>query len=158
MASSATSPLGLSRLLLSRLPSGTRMALTTPPAVNAWSNTLTVLPATAALTSSSSSPNRTSGLSLPYLPMASAYVMRRKGVARSTPLTCLNMALTSPSMVPRMPSWSVQAISRSSCVNSGCRSARRSSSRKQRAICVCVGGWGGGGARGKPAGSGRWRG
>ena len=24
------------------------------------------------------------------------------------------------------------------CVNSGCRSARRSSSRKQRAICICM--------------------
>ena len=41
-----------------------------------------------------------------------------------------------------MASRSIHAISRSSCVNSGWRSARRSSSRKHRAICS-----GGGGAR-----------
>mmetsp|Transcript_22825 Transcript_22825/g.70934 ORF Transcript_22825/g.70934 Transcript_22825/m.70934 type:complete len:279 (-) Transcript_22825:561-1397(-) len=135
IASAATSPLGgFRREFEILLPSGTTHALTTPPSATHPEKTLNPHPATAAETSLSSSAKRVSGLSQPYLPMASSYVMRGKGVGRSTPSTSLKIALTRSSCSARMVSWSANASSMSSCVNSGCRSARRSSSRKHLAI------------------------
>jgi len=42
----------------------------------------------------------------------------------------------SPSIIRKMSSRSMNDISMSICVNSGCRSARRSSSRKHLTICA----------------------
>mmetsp|Transcript_24006 Transcript_24006/g.71211 ORF Transcript_24006/g.71211 Transcript_24006/m.71211 type:complete len:281 (-) Transcript_24006:12-854(-) len=133
-ASAATSPLGLRRLLEMALPSGTRQQRTVPPSSSAAEKTRKPHPRTASDRSDSSSPYRKSGLSLPYLSIASSYVMRRNGAWMSMPATFLNTAATSPSISVWICTSSINATSRSSCVNSGWRSARRSSSRKQRAI------------------------
>ena len=58
--------------------------------------------------------------------------------AATTPGPRISLAsrAASPSITPMMSSASMNDISTSNCVNSGCRSARRSSSRKQRATCT----------------------
>ena len=80
-------------------------------------------------------PKRTSGLSTPKRSMASCHVRRGNGVvmAPRKPLAdhAEEMARSSTA---KTSSSSTKDISRSSWVNSGWRSARRSSSRMQRAI------------------------
>ena len=88
------------------------------------------------LISFSSKPKRMSGLSEPKRSIASRQGRRRKGVWTSTSSTSLNTRFRKPSWMDMMSSSLVKDISRSIWVNSGCRSARRSSSRKQRAICI----------------------
>src|SRR2546422_4028558 len=58
--------------------------------------------------------------------------MRGNGLAISTPSTSRQSAVTSSSTAAKTSSWVTNDISRSICVNSGCRSRRRSSSRKDR--------------------------
>ena len=65
--------------------------------------------------------------------MASAYVMRGKGRATSTPASAQRRT-NSGSISSTMVSMRGNDISTSTWVNSGWRSARRSSSRKQRTI------------------------
>mmetsp|Transcript_6209 Transcript_6209/g.21831 ORF Transcript_6209/g.21831 Transcript_6209/m.21831 type:complete len:378 (+) Transcript_6209:175-1308(+) len=133
-ASLHSSPLGgLSLAFAIRPPSGTRQHFTTPPASTAFENTAKPHPRAASVTSYSSRPNLRSGLSEPYDPIASAYDMRRNGLGRSTPAASLNAAAVSSSARSMMASCGANATSMSSCVNSGCLSALRSSSRKHRA-------------------------
>ncbi len=79
-------------------------------------------------------PKRRSGLSLPYLAIDSSKGMRRNGRGISIPSTSFQSRTTSPSMTSKMSFCSTKLISTSIWVNSGCRSTRRSSSRKQRTI------------------------
>ena len=74
------------------------------------------------------------GLSAPYRVMASFQVTRRKGRESSIPFTSFMTAARRRSVTPCTSSSSTKLISRSIWVNSGWRSARRSSSRKHRAI------------------------
>ena len=59
--------------------------------------------------------------------------MRGNGVGSLTPAAA-NAAAINFSTTPKTVSGRGKLISRSTCVNSSCRSALRSSSRKQRAI------------------------
>ena len=79
-------------------------------------------------------PKRRSGLSEPYFSIASIHGMRRSGSRKSRPSTSWNMCLAHRSKTSSTSSCSTNDISQSICVNSGWRSARRSSSRKQRTI------------------------
>ena len=131
----------ISRRVAPPIP-GAVMPFTRPPDASASSNTrkpLAGVPSGATSTdprSYSSIPKRRSGLSDPNRSIASSYsktgngisrIGRSGAVARVTPITMCSMkALTVSS--------STKLISRSSWVNSGCRSPRMSSSRKQRAI------------------------
>ena len=80
-------------------------------------------------------PQRRSGLSDPYFAIASEYAMRGNGVSIVRPTTA-KMSTISGSMIPKIVSGRANDISTSTCVNSGCRSARRSSSRKHLQICT----------------------
>ncbi len=71
---------------------------------------------------------RRSGLSVPNRRIASAYVRRGSGVGTSTSISFHN-ALMISSESSRTSSCSTKLISTSSWVNSGWRSARKSSSR-----------------------------
>ena len=83
--------------------------------------------------STSSMPKRRSGLSVPKRSSASAHVMRSIGGGRS-PVAASAASSTTSATKPITSSWLAKEHSMSSCVNSNCRSARRSSSRRQRAI------------------------
>src|SRR5262249_16761998 len=109
-------------------------ARTTPPDVTALQNTPKPDWLAMSETSTISSPNRRSGLSEPYFASTSAIVIRGHGDATCTPTHPSKNSTASASTVERTSSSSTNDISRSSWVNSGCRSARRSSSRRQRAI------------------------
>ena len=74
-----------------------------------------------------------SGLSTPKRSIASCHVIRSIGGGRS-PVTASAAASTASLMASSTSSWDTKLISASSCMNSYWRSARRSSSRKQRAI------------------------
>mmetsp|Transcript_13138 Transcript_13138/g.44488 ORF Transcript_13138/g.44488 Transcript_13138/m.44488 type:complete len:337 (+) Transcript_13138:356-1366(+) len=104
-----------------------------PTTYSASSNTLKFLPLTTSVSSCSFIPNRRSGLSMPYWSMASCQVIRGKG-GRSTPLVSLKSARIIDSKVRSTSSWVTKESSQSICVNSGCRSARSSSSRKHFTI------------------------
>jgi hypothetical protein len=67
-------------------------------------------------------------LSVPNRRIASSYVIRGIGVLRSWPAS-RHSATRISSDSAMMSSWSMKLISMSSWVNSGCRSARKSSSR-----------------------------
>ena len=69
-----------------------------------------------------------------YFSIASIQGMRRSGSVSSMPITSRNMCLAQRSKISSTSSCSTNDISQSICVNSGWRSARRSSSRKQRTI------------------------
>ncbi len=101
--------------------------MTTAPTYGAW-NTRNGVSLKYSATSTSSIPKRRSGLSEPNRRIASAYVMRGIGVATSTPMSS-HAALTTASPTSMTSSWSTNDISTSSWVNSGWRSARKSSSR-----------------------------
>ena len=76
---------------------------------------------------------RRSGLSDPYFAIASAQVSRGNGASTVRPAAA-HTACIRRSTMPKTRSGVANDTSMSICVNSGCRSARRSSSRKQRAI------------------------
>ena len=80
-------------------------------------------------------PQRRSGLSEPYFAMASAYGIRGNGVVIVLPITA-NTSCISGSIRLKIVSGRANDISTSTCVNSGWRSARRSSSRKHLQICT----------------------
>src|SRR5205085_2019176 len=63
-----------------------------------------------------------------------SYAMRWHGIAIGTPSASSHSAVTSSSTSARKSSCETKDISRSICVNSGCRSSRRSSSRKHFTI------------------------
>jgi hypothetical protein len=71
---------------------------------------------------------------MPKRSIASSYFMRWNGGLSATPIVSRQMRATIRSMSAKRNSWSGNAISTSSWVSSCSRSARRSSSRKQRAI------------------------
>ena len=73
-------------------------------------------------------------MSDPYFAIASAYGRRGYGVTMDSSFAA-KIACISRSTMPKMRSGVANDTSRSIWVNSGCRSARRSSSRKQWAIC-----------------------
>ena len=75
-----------------------------------------------------------SGLSEPYLSMASYQLILGSGSGISTPRALRNICLIIPSNMPSTSSCSTKLISQSIWVNSGWRSARRSSSRKHLTI------------------------
>jgi hypothetical protein len=89
--------------------------------------------AKASVSSTSSDPKRTSGLSDPYRSMASSHVISGTAPGRE-PCTASWASSTASDTNPRTSSWLTKLASRSSCMNSNWRSARRSSSRRQRAI------------------------
>ena len=91
-------------------------------------------PRVASVASSSSSPNRRSGLSVPKRRSTSANVSRGHGVGISTPRHSRQMVANISSIEAKSASRSGKLISTSSWVISCTRSARRSSSRKQIAI------------------------
>ncbi len=109
------------------------IALTLPPPVTASENTLKPHSLTRSDTSTSSIPNLMSGLSEPNLSMASLYGILGNGVSISTPSASLKAFFINPSFIVITSSTSTKDISRSSCVNSGCLSALRSSSLKHLA-------------------------
>ena len=74
-----------------------------------------------------------SGRSEPYRSIASAQVSLGKGCEISIPAVFAKHTI-SPSIQKKISSGSMNEASTSICVNSGWRSERRSSSRKQRAI------------------------
>ena len=89
---------------------------------------------TTSLTSCSSIPKRISGLSEPNLSIASCHVIRWIGSFTSMSSTSLNRYARNLSFTSITSSTSTKESSISICVNSGCLSARRSSSRKHLAI------------------------
>lgn len=99
----------------------------------AEANALNPVPANTAVSSTSSIPKRRSGLSDPKRFIASCHVMRSIG-GGVVPVAARAAAITAREIASSTSSLSTKLISASSCVNSYCRSARRSSSRKQRAI------------------------
>ena len=109
------------------------MAFTTPPDCATLENTLKPVSLTMSVMSCSSMPKRVSGRSLPKRSMASEYCMRCSGKTCSTPTASSTSAIT-PSIMSMTSSPCTKLISMSTWVNSGWRSARRSSSRKHRAI------------------------
>jgi hypothetical protein len=112
---------------------GTTMPMTRPPASTAPRKTLNSDAFAHSSTPTSSSPNRMSGLSTPKRSIASLQAMRGNGVGSSTWSASRNVSASARSQAAKTSSSSTKDISMSSCVNSGWRSARRSSSRKQRA-------------------------
>ena len=121
------------RLILE--PSGTQSAATRPS--SSFAGPENTLNSTSDIKSDKSTNSRgilKSGLSEPNLLIASAYVIRTKLFGRDTFITFLNNERSKFSIMSITSSSSTKLISISSCVNSGCRSARRSSSRKHRTI------------------------
>ncbi len=78
-------------------------------------------------------PNLMSGLSFPYKRIASSYNILGNSLI-STPFTSFNKWRVKPSKAFNISSCSTNAISQSICVNSGCLSARKSSSLKHFTI------------------------
>ena len=106
-------------------------AFTTPPAVStADRNTLNLLSLKSVVKSTNSIPNRVSGLSTPNRSIASMYGIRGNGVGIFSPRAASQTCASKPSINAYISSRSMKLISKSICVNSGCRSARKSSSRK----------------------------
>ena len=115
-------------------PPGIVIAAPTPPSLRAPSAiTLRGERAWMAEVSMSSRPKRRSGLSEPKRLMASRKVSRGKGVRISVPRHSFHRARNRPSTASNTSSSLTKLISRSIWVCSGWRSARRSSSRRQRA-------------------------
>jgi len=114
-------------------PWGTKRAFKTPPAESAPRMTEESTDAPISVRSSISIPKRKSGLSVPYLAMLSSKVNRGKGRSIFTSITAKTDANMS-STKSNTSCSETKLISMSICVNSGCRSARKSSSRKQRTI------------------------
>ena len=107
---------------------------TEPPFSRAPVNTPKPQSFTTSETSQSSIPKRVSGLSEPNLSIASCQGIRLNGISTSTLTTSLKRCFNSLSFTSITSSISTNESSISACVNSGCLSARRSSSRKHRAI------------------------
>mmetsp|Transcript_76021 Transcript_76021/g.213122 ORF Transcript_76021/g.213122 Transcript_76021/m.213122 type:complete len:222 (-) Transcript_76021:892-1557(-) len=101
--------------------------------ISASSKILKSRPLAQPVMSTSSMSKRRSGLSMPNLSMASLNSIRWKG-GNSWPMTSLKTYRIKPSNKFKMSSWATKDISQSIWVNSGCRSARSSSSRKHLTI------------------------
>mmetsp|Transcript_55897 Transcript_55897/g.144215 ORF Transcript_55897/g.144215 Transcript_55897/m.144215 type:complete len:272 (-) Transcript_55897:8-823(-) len=101
--------------------------------ISASSKILKSRPLAAPVMSTSSMLNLKSGLSIPKRSMASVYSMRSKG-GNSCCTTSLKIKRIMSSNSRRMSSCATKDISQSICVNSGCLSARNSSSRKHLTI------------------------
>jgi len=101
--------------------------------VAALENTLNSTRFISSVSSVNSSFTRRSGLSEPYLNIASAYVMVGN-TGRSMSAALRNTLRIMPSNISRISSSARKEVSMSICVNSGWRSARRSSSRKHFTI------------------------
>ncbi len=92
------------------------------------------------VSSTSSMPKRVSGLSEPKRSRASCQVMAGNTVVPSaepagrSPVAASVAAATASEMKASTSAWLTKLASASSCMNSNWRSARRSSSRRQRAI------------------------
>ena len=115
-------------------PPAITIAAAVPPGILApFAITLRGERAHRSVTSTNSRPNRTSGLSLPNRPIDSRNVSRGNGSLSSTPRHSRHMAANRPSTAAKTSFSVTKLISRSICVCSGWRSARRSSSRRQRA-------------------------
>ena len=121
----------ISRRVAPPMP-GATIALTRPPDASASSNTRNPEPpSSAGARSTSSMPKRMSGLSEPNRSMTSSYVNTGNGtcrIGRSGVVALLTSMATSSTKRITVAS-STKLISRSSWVNSGWRSPRRSSSR-----------------------------
>ena len=116
---------------------GTRIAFTIPFAFTASAMSGTPPPScffTRSVRTTCGMSKRRSGLSLPYFAIDSSNGMRRNGRGSSTPSTSFHSLTMSPSITSNTSFCSTNDISTSIWVNSGCRSSRRSSSRKQRTI------------------------
>ena len=108
--------------------------LTLMPLIDAAeANALNSVPAKASVSSTSSIPKRRSGLSTPKRSIASCHVIRSIVGGRS-PVAASAAASTASEIAASTSSWPAKLISASSCMNSYWRSARRSSSRRHRAI------------------------
>ena len=111
------------------------MARTVPPGIfAAEEKTENPQSLTRSVTSLSSMPKRRSGLSEPNLSIASCHAMRLIGSLISMPIAFLKRYARSLSFTSITSSTSTKESSMSICVNSGCLSARRSSSLKHLAI------------------------
>ena len=121
---------------------GAVIPLTRSPAASVSSKTRKPLagapsaPVSAGARSNSSIAKRRSGLSEPKRSIASSYSNTGNGISRigRSGAVALVTSMTMCSMKAITVASSTKLISRSSWVNSGWRSPRRSSSRKQRAI------------------------
>ena len=85
------------------------------------------------VTSTSFISKRRSGLSTPYCSIASRHVIRSI-CGGACPVAAVAAAVTAAPIADKTSSWLTKDISASNCMNSYWRSARRSSSRRQRAI------------------------
>ena len=104
-----------------------------PPIYSALLNTAKSLVRARRVRSANFIPKRISGLSQPYCSIASCHVIRgNAGI--SIPLISLKRWRIISSKIPSTSSRSTNDISQSIWVNSGWRSARRSSSRKHFTI------------------------
>ena len=112
---------------------GTTSARIAPPPATTSRNTRKLDSENTSDTSTIAISIRRSGLSDPYLSIASAYGKRGNGVSIDSSFAA-NIACISRSTAVKTTSWVTKDISMSIWVNSGCRSARRSSSLKHRAI------------------------
>ncbi len=101
----------------SALP-GTQMARTTPPLFKAWRNMEKSDFSAMSLMSIMGKSKRKSGLSEPYLSIASFQDMRGKAASISTPLSSRARCFISASRISSTSSISTKDISRSSWVNS----------------------------------------
>ena len=109
------------------------IALTVPPSAIAFLNTIKSVLSAQSVMSLINISKRVSGLSEPYFSIASAKVIRGSGIGISTLTVSFISLVIKPSAISIMSSVSTKLISRSICVNSGCLSALKSSSLKQRA-------------------------
>ena len=117
-----------------RAPPGTTKPRTSPPAASASGRRVN---------SESANASERSRISMPHaqVGLVRSVLRDRLGVrhaagtaaARSRPMSAISRSI-SGSMVANTRSSVANDISRSTCVNSGCRSARRSSSRKHLTI------------------------
>ncbi len=134
-ATLGSSPPGLRAVLenLSAAPFAL-IARTTPPRRDRFlEERRTSLSLAMSVTSTISSPKRRSGLSRAVLQhRVRIRQPRERQSGSSTPRHFSKISAARPSITPRTSSCSTNDISTSSCVNSGWRSARRSSSRRQR--------------------------
>ena len=112
------------------------IAFTLPPSAIAFLNTTKSVLSAQSEISWISIPNLVSGLSEPYLFIASAKVIRSSFSGTSTLIVSFISFEIKPSAIDIISSQSTNDISRSICVNSGWRSALRSSSLKQRASWI----------------------
>ena len=115
-------------------PPGIRSPLTTPPSPSTLRKPSKAHSLKLLSRSRISDPILMSGLSLPKRSMASCHESTGKGSSRDSPRTLWKSPFIYPSIRSIMSSSVMKLISISIWVNSGCRSARRSSSLKHLTI------------------------